>query len=97
MVSGGLWLVPDQEKALAELLRVCRREVRLLGPFDREQGHYVGRTLAWLMGGFRLLSRIILDRLCEEKRAGWRVKVTMLWGLVSYIRVNRPSPGSPGL
>lgn len=96
VVSGGLWLVPDQGNALAELLRVCRREVRLLEPFDPEQGYCVGRTLAWLMGGLRPLSRTVLERLTQEQQVEWRVESRVLGGLMSYLRVSKASPGGGG-
>jgi ubiquinone/menaquinone biosynthesis C-methylase UbiE len=47
----GLFGHSMQEQAVGEIVRVARREIRLLEPFEKKKGLYVGRILAFLFDG----------------------------------------------
>jgi ubiquinone/menaquinone biosynthesis C-methylase UbiE len=49
----GLFKPPIQRAALEELTRVARREVRLLESFEKREGLYLGRVLAFMFDGMR--------------------------------------------
>ncbi|GEM_PF-2875336 len=87
IVTGALGLLPRraQQAALGELARVCRGEVRLLEPVERQPGLYPGRVLAFLFDGMRPIRR--------DDLAACGLDVTIEWGILgaafSYARCAR--------
>lgn len=83
LVTGALGLLPRPllGAALDELVRVGRRELRMLEPLEEHEGFYWRRVLTWCMDGMRPIPRAWLST--RTYRVEWRI----LWGVFSYIRV----------
>lgn len=85
--TGSLGLFPEDLKraALAEMVRVCRGEVRLLEPIESKEGFYWGRMWTFMVDGHRPIPR----RVFEELDLAWRVAWDTMGGIFSYARVWR--------
>ncbi len=83
LVTGSLGLLPRPlvGMALDELMRVGRRELRLLEPLEEREGFYWRRVLTWCMDGMRPIPHALLTT--RTYRVEWRT----LWGVFSYVRV----------
>lgn len=83
LVTGSLGLLssPLLKAAVSELVRVGRRELRLLEPLEEREGFYWRRVLTWCIDGMRPIPRAILEGWAYQEE--WRI----LGGVFSYIRV----------
>jgi ubiquinone/menaquinone biosynthesis C-methylase UbiE len=85
--TGSLGLFSEDLKraALAEMMRVCREEVRLLEPIAEREGFYWGRVWTFMVDGHRPIPRHVF----EDLDLAWRVVWDAMWGIFSYARVWR--------
>jgi ubiquinone/menaquinone biosynthesis C-methylase UbiE len=85
--TGALGLLSRKlkHKALAEMVRVCRKEVRLLEPIEKREGFYWGRVWTLMVDGHRPIPKRILDDL----GLNWCVEWDTMWSIFSYARVWR--------
>ncbi len=68
--SIALFKPEDQRKAITELTRVTRREVRFLESYEKQKGLYLGRILAFMFDGMRPIPQDVFQACgldCEEQ------------------------------
>ena len=78
----GLFKAPMQVKAIQEIARVARHEIRLLEPFEKKKGLYGGRILAFMFDGMRPIPPSTFQELSLD----FKVERDVLGGAFSYIR-----------
>ena len=78
----GLFKAPMQVKAIQEIARVARHEIRLLEPFEKKKGLYGGRILAFMFDGMRPIPPSTFQELSLD----FQVEQDVLGGAFSYIR-----------
>ena len=78
----GLFKAPMQAKAIQEIARVARHEIRLLEPFEKKNGLYGGRILAFMFDGMRPIPLSTFQELSLDLK----VERDVLGGAFSYIR-----------
>jgi ubiquinone/menaquinone biosynthesis C-methylase UbiE len=85
--TGSLGLFSEDLKraALAEMMRVCRDEARLLEPIEDREGFYWGRFWTFMVDGHRPIPR----RVFEDLDLSWRVAWDTMGGIFSCARVWR--------
>jgi ubiquinone/menaquinone biosynthesis C-methylase UbiE len=83
----GLFKPAVQQAALEELTRVARREVRLLESFEKREGLYLGRVLAFMFDGMRPIPQEMFQACGLDCTEAWDI----FGGAFSYVRcLKRP-------
>lgn len=77
----GLFGSSMQVQAIKEIVRVARREIRLLEPFEKKKGLYGGRILAFLFDGMRPIPGSTFQALPLDFHIEWDI----FGGAFSYI------------
>lgn len=80
--SIGLFNVSHQLRALQELARVTRQEVRLLESFEKRKGLYLGRVMALMFDGMHPIPQELFQRCGLECTEVWDI----FGGAFSYVR-----------
>lgn len=81
----GLFKPPMQVKAIQEIARVARLEIRLLEPFEKKKGLYGGRMLAFMFDGNRPIPATTFQELSLDFNVEWDA----IGGVFSYIRCTK--------
>lgn len=86
LCSGSLGLLPVETKrrALAELRRISRREIRLLEPLEERPGFYWKRLLTYFMDGHRPIPLRLFQELDLPYTAQW----ACMGGVFTYIHIS---------
>jgi ubiquinone/menaquinone biosynthesis C-methylase UbiE len=78
----GLFQRPAQRAAVGELARVARREVRLLESFEKQEGLYLGRVLAFMFDGMKPIPQQVFRACGLDCTEEWDI----FGGAFSYVR-----------
>ncbi len=70
--SGTIGLLSDKEKALNELTRFTRKEIRLLEPIEEKEGFYWKRVWNYFIDGHTPIPIKVLDNIDGEKEIKWK-------------------------
>ncbi len=70
--SGTIGLLSDKEKALMELNRVTRKEIRLLEPIEEKEGFYWKRVWTYFVDGHVPIQYKVLDKIEGKKEIKWK-------------------------
>jgi ubiquinone/menaquinone biosynthesis C-methylase UbiE len=85
--TGALGLLSNELKqvALAEMMRVCGREVRLLEPIEKKEGFYWGRVWTLMVNGHRPIPEWVF----EDWDLSYSVEWNTMWGIFTCARAWR--------
>jgi ubiquinone/menaquinone biosynthesis C-methylase UbiE len=83
--SGTIGLISEKEKALIELNRVSRKEIRLLEPIEEKEGFYWKRIWTFFVDGHAPIQLKILDKIEGEKEIKWKT----MYDIFTYMIIRK--------